>query len=164
MSRAPRIEVRNCVYHVTQHATGDEVFFRDAYDRFFFECLLDRAVGRYDWDLHAYCQLDNHYHLLLRLRKLTLAAGMQFLDSRYVQGFNERHDRKGTLVRGRYTSTLVETQGHYINCLGYIAMNPVGAGLCRRPEEWEWSSYGGRGTLARRPDQLLSDFIEFTLA
>lgn len=152
------------MYHVTQHATGEEVLFRDAFDRFLFEGLLGRTVKRYDWELHAYCQLDNHYHLLLKLRDLTLAIGMQFLNSRYVQGFNERHERRGTLVRGRYTSTLVETERHYVSCLGYIAMNPVGAGLCRRPEEWEWSSYGGGGTLTRAPAgsarALLGELIE----
>jgi len=164
MSREERIEVVNGVYHVTQHATGDEILYRDPFDRFFFEGLLGRAVKLYRWDLYAYCQLDNHYHLLLRLRELSLARGMQFLNSRYVQGFNERHDRRGTLVRGRYTSTLVETEGHYLNSIAYIAMNPVGAGLCRRPEDWEWSSYGGRGTLARRPEKFLRDFIEISLA
>lgn len=163
MSREPRREVRNGVYHVTQHATGDEVFFRDPFDRFFFERLLGRALTLYGWELYAYCQLDNHYHLLLKLRELTLAAGMRFLNSRYVQGFNERHDRRGTLVRGRYTSTLIETEVHYMNCLGYIAMNPVGAGLCRRPEDWEWSSYGGRGSLARRPDRFLRGFLDVAL-
>jgi putative transposase len=149
--RERRVEIRNAVYHVTQHATGAEVLFRDSFDRFSFERLVGIAIERYAWDLHAYCQLDNHYHLLIRLKELTLAAGMQFLNSRYVQGFNARHDRRGTLVRGRYTSTLVETEEHYLNCLTYIALNPVGAGLARRPEDWEWSSYGGGGTLARRP-------------
>jgi len=164
MSREQRVEVVNGVYHVTQHATGDEILYRDPFDRFFFEGLLGRVVKLYRWDLYAYCQLDNHYHLLLRLRELSLARGMQLLNSRYVQGFNERHDRRGTLVRGRYTSTLVETEGHYLNSIAYIAMNPVGAGLCRRPEDWEWSSYGGRGTLARRPDEFLRDFIDISLA
>ena len=164
MARAERTEILNGVYHVTQHATADEVFFRDTFDRFLFEGLLGRALDRFCWELHAYCQVDNHYHLLVQLRELTLALGMQFLDSRYAQGFNQRHERRGTLVRGRYTSTLVETEAHYVNCLVYIAMNPVGAGLGRRPEDWEWSSYGGRGTLARRPDQFLCEFIDIALA
>jgi putative transposase len=164
MAREERVEIVNAVYHVTQHATGDEVFYRDPFDRHFFEGLLGRAIDRFCWELHAYCQVDNHYHLLLQIRELTLARGMQFLDSRYVQGFNQRHTRKGTLVQGRYTATLVRDGGHYLNCLAYIAMNPVKAGLCRRPEDWEWSSYGGRGTLARKPDRILRDFIDISLA
>ncbi len=164
MARHARVEIANAVYHVTQHATGDEVLYRDAYDRFLFEGLLGRGLDRFRWDLHAYCQIDNHYHLLVQIRELTLALGMQFLDSRYVQGFNQRHGRKGTLVQGRYTSTLVESAAHYMSCLAYIAMNPVKAGLCRRPEDWEWSSYGGRGSLARKPDQILREFIDISLA
>jgi REP element-mobilizing transposase RayT len=164
MGRETRIEIRNAIYHVTQHATGDEVLFRDAFDRLFFEQLLERALKRYAWDLHAYCQLDNHYHVLLRLRRLTLAAGMQFLNSRYVRGFNERHGRRGTLVRARYTSTLVETDDHYVSCVAYIAMNPVGAGLCPRPEDWEWGTYGSSSSLARRPGEPLRGFIDAALA
>jgi REP element-mobilizing transposase RayT len=164
MARDRRIEIANGIYQVTQHATGDELFFRDAFDRFLFEGLLGRTVDRFCWDLHAYCQVGNHYHLLLRLTEPTLALGMQFLDSRYVQGFNQRHERKGALARARYTSTLVADDAHYIRCLIYIAMNPVKAGLCRRPEDWEWGSYGGRGTLARTPDKLLRDFIDVSLA
>jgi REP element-mobilizing transposase RayT len=164
VSREPRVEIANAVYHATQHATGDEPFFRDVFDRFLFERLLERALKRYRWDLHAYCQVDNHYHLLLKLKEPTLALGMQFLNGRYVQAFNDRHERRGALVRSRYTSTLVETESHYLNCVAYIAMNPVGAGLCRRPEDWEWGSYGSKGTLARRPDELLRQFIEIALA
>jgi putative transposase len=164
MARDPRVEVVNGIYQVTQHATGEELFFRDPFDRFMFEGLLGRAVDRFRWDLHAYCQVGNHYHLLVRLQEPTLALGMQFLDSRYVQGFNQRHGRKGALARARYTSTLVVDESHYVRSLIYIAMNPVKAGLCRRPEEWEWGSYGGRGTLARTPDRLLRDFVDVSLA
>ena len=164
MGREPRLEIRNAVYHVTQHATGDEVLFRDALDRVFFEQLLERAVKRFRWELRAYCQLDNHYHLLLQLRRLTLARGMQCLNSRYVRGFNERHGRRGTLVRARYTSTLVETPDHYTHCVAYIAMNPVGAGLSQRPEDWPWSSYGTSGVLSRPPEAVLRGFIDATLA
>ena len=164
MARELRHEILDGVYHVTQHATGDDVFYRDAFDRFLFEGLLDRSLRRFRWELHAYCQVDNHYHLLVQLRELTLAHGMKFLDSRYVQAFNQRHSRRGALVRARYSATLVQSEEHYLNCLLYIAMNPVKAGLCRRPEEWEWGSYGGRGTLSRKPDVLVRDFVDVCLA
>lgn len=155
MSRQLRAEVVNALYHVTQHAVGDEPFFRDVYDRFYFEVLLDRAVKRFRWDLHAYCQLDNHYHLLVKLTEPTLATGMQFLDGRYAQAFNQRHERRGALVWSRYGAKVVRTQSYYLECLAYIATNPVAAGLCRSPEEWEWGTFGARGTLGRRPEELL---------
>lgn len=164
MAREPRLEIVDAVYHVTQHATGDDRFFRDSFDRYVFESLLGRALALFGWELHAYSQLDNHYHLLVQIRKPTLAVGMQHLNSRYVQGFNQRHDRRGALVRARYTSTLVETAEHFTACLVYIAMNPVKAGLCRRPEDWEWGSYGSRGTIARKPDRLLRDFLDVCVA
>jgi putative transposase len=164
MAREERVEIAGAIYHVTQHATGEDAFFRDVFDRFAFEGLLGRALDRFRWELHAYCQVGNHYHLLLQLREPTLALGMKYLNSRYAQGFNQRHDRRGALVRARYTSTLVETGEHYNECVVYIAMNPVKAGYCLRPEDWEWGSFGGKGTLARRPDRLLRDFVDVCLA
>ena len=66
-------------------------------------------------------------------------------------------------MRSRYTATLVQDDAHYIRSLIYIAMNPVKAGFCRRPEDWEWGSWRSR-TLARSPDKLLRDFVDISLA
>ncbi|MDQ3067140.1 MAG: transposase [Actinomycetota bacterium] len=143
MPRAPRIHVRNGVYHVTQRATGREILFIDAIDHDVFDRLLDIAVKRARWKLHAYCHMTNHIHLLVQTPEPTLAKGMQFLLSQYVQEFNVRHGRRGALVEGRYKSRLVETSAHYVSCLQYFAMNPVSAGLCDRPDDWPWSSYAG---------------------
>ena len=156
MSPPPRVHVPNAVVHVTQTATDREVFFLDTLDRLAFNQLFALTIKRYEWTVHAFCQLTIHVHMLLQMRYPTLSAGMQFLFAEYVQEFNARHGRRGTLVQGRFKSVLVETPEHYLECLRYIAMNPVGAGLCSAPEEWPWGSYGGDGRLAPPLEKLLS--------
>jgi putative transposase len=161
--RPDRVHVPNGVSHVTQRATDHEIFFADSVDRTGFDRLLELTVKRYEWTLHAFCQLTNHVHLLIQTPEPTLSRGMQFLFGQYVAEFNTRHGRRGHLVQGRYKTVLVETQEHFLECLRYFAMNPVAAGLCDRPEDWPWSSYGGDGRLAPRIEELLGGELRIEL-
>jgi putative transposase len=126
--------------------------------------LLELAAIRARWRLHAFCLMTNHVHLLIQTPEPTLPRGMQFLMGEYVEGFNERHDRRGALVQGRYKSLLVETEDHYVECLRYIAWNPVVAGLCERPEHWRWSSWGGGRSLTPGIEELLGGELGTELA
>jgi putative transposase len=73
---------------------------------------------------------------------------MQRLKGRYAAYFNHRHGSEGHLFFRRYHSEVIETEAHHLEVSRYIALNPVRAGVCRRPAEWPWSSYGG--TIGRR--------------
>jgi hypothetical protein len=66
---------------------------------------------------------------------------MQRLNGMHAQAFNSRHEQFGGLLRDRYHTELVETDGHFLAVLRYIALNPVRAGLCTHPADWRWSSY-----------------------
>jgi hypothetical protein len=92
--------------------------------------------------------MPNHVHLLFETPEPNLGAGMQRLHGDYGQTFNERHGRSGHVFQGRYGSVLVTTDEQLWHVAAYIVLNPVSAGLCRRPEEWPWSSHmatiGGR--------------------
>ncbi len=116
-------------------------------------------MARYGWDVHDYCQLSNHFHLLVTTRQPNIARGMQHLNARYVQAFNARHGRRGALVQGRYYSGLVETEEHFLVVRAYLALNPIEAGLCREPEDWPWGGYGGRGKIVPSPDERLRRFV-----
>jgi REP-associated tyrosine transposase len=161
--RPKRVHIPNAVYHVTQRSTDREALFVDDDDFGTFCELLDLAATRAPWKLHAFCLMTNHVHLLIQTPQPTLPRGMQFLIGEYVEGFNERHGRRGALVQGRYKSLLVETEDHYIECLRYIAWNPVRAGLCARPEHWPWSSWRG-SSLAPTSEELLRGELGITLA
>jgi len=159
MPRRPREQHAGAFYHVTQRATDQEILFADVYDRVGFDQLLRRTAKRYAWEIHDQCQLTNHFHLLVLTRRPTIAAGMQYLNARHVEAYNGRHGRRGTLVQGRYGAKLVETEEYYLQVRGYLALNPVDAGLVRAAEDWPWSGFGGAGKVSPPPDDRLKRFV-----
>ena len=98
--------------------------------------------------------MGNHVHLLIETPDANLAKGMQSLHGRYAQTINQRHGTKGALFESRYGCVLMENDAQLWMTIRYIARNPVEAGLCARPEEYEWSSYCS--VLGRMHPRLLS--------
>ena len=66
---------------------------------------------------------------------------MQSLGRYYVQYFNYRYQRTGTLWEGRYKSTLIDAEDYLLTCYRYIELNPVRAGMVEHPCDYRWSSY-----------------------
>jgi putative transposase len=142
MPRSPRIDVEGALHHVFDRGNRRQVICEDVIDYQFFLWLIERAVRRYEWLVHAYCVMPNHYHLLIETPKAGLSRGMQLLNGRYAQAFNAGRQLDGHLFQGRFGSVLVETEGHALWVNRYIARNPVEAGLASSPAAWLWSSYG----------------------
>ena len=95
MSRPLRIEFAGALYHVTSCGDGREVIFLDDEDRQGFLDVLSELVRDFNWAVHAYCLLDNHYHLLIETPESNLSRGMRQLNGVYTQRFNRRHGRVG---------------------------------------------------------------------
>ena len=89
------------------------------------------------------------YHLIVETERSKLSRGMQVLNGRYAQVFNQRHDRDGHLFRARYAVYVIEDEvGLEANCL-YVLENPVRAGLCEKPSDWHCERVPcARGALA----------------
>ena len=128
--------------------------FVDDFDRTDFLDLLSSVVVKELFQLHAYCLLGNHYHLLLETPVGRLSCGMHRLNGRYAQRFNWRHDRSGHLFEGRFQAILVERELHLLELHRYIVLNPVRAGIVNRPEDWKWSSYRATSGLTGAPPWL----------
>lgn len=111
-------------------------------DRFVYLRFLGQCVERLRWSCLAYCLMDNHVHLLLETCEPNLSLGMQRLHGRYAGDFNRRHRRSGHLFQGRFGSNRVTDDEQLLSTLGYIAANPVVAGLCDIADHWRWSSHG----------------------
>ena len=142
MARPLRIEFPGAVYHITSRGNERKAIFRDDQDRkIFLDTLADVAL-RYNWFCHAYCLMDNHYHLLIDTPDGNLSIGMRQLNGLYTQRFNKRHGRVGHLFQGRFKAVLVQKDTHLLEACRYVVLNPVRAGRVQRPEEWIWSSYG----------------------
>lgn len=149
MARRPRVEFPGAIHHVTGRGNAGIRIYREDADRRRFLGMLAHVAHRREWLCHAYCLMDNHYHLLLETRDGCLGAGMQWLNGAYAQGFNRSGRRSGHLFQGRYHTTLVERDAHLLEAARYVVLNPVRASLCDGADEWEWSSY--RGTAGEGP-------------
>ncbi len=130
-------------YHVTTRSGGPIPIYVDDVDRTWFCAYLTRAITANAWTCRAFCLMTTHYHLLLDVPHNALQKGMQGLNGCYARRFNQRHGRRGHLFGERYYAGRVDSDGHMLAVLRYIARNPVEAGLAAEPEEWLWSSYRG---------------------
>ena len=118
------------------------LLFHDAVDREGYLWLLGQVVGRFGWRCLMYCLMDNHMHMLIETPEPNLGKGMQRLHGDFGRGFNRRHARSGHVFQGRFGSTPVRDDEQLWTVAGYIAGNPVEAGLCRSPGAWPWASHG----------------------
>ncbi len=159
MARPRRIQFPGAVYHVTSRGNARGLIYQDRRDRQRFLDLLAHAVDRFDWRCHAYCLMDNHYHLLVETLRPTLADGMRHLNGVYTQGFNRAHQRVGHVFQGRYQAVLIEKESHLLEVCRYVVLNPVRAGMVTDPGGWPWSSYGFTAGRMKPPAWLITEWI-----
>lgn len=143
MARLPRLTVPGYPHHVIQRGNNRQPIFLDVADHEKFLGFLGEYAEREKVAIHAYVLMSNHIHLLVTPEtKAGLPQMMQALGRRYVQYFNQRHKRTGSLWEGRYRSTLVDADRYLLACMAYIDLNPVRAGMVGRPVDYRWSSHG----------------------
>ncbi len=158
MARPLRIEYAGAVYYVTARGHERATMFREDGDRERFLALLATVVRDKGWELHAYCLMGNHYHLLVETPSGGLSSGMKSLNGRYAQWFNWRHHRRGHFLEGRFRGVLVQKESHLLELHRYIVLNPIRAGLVERPGDWEWSSYRATAGSDKNPQWLNVDW------
>jgi putative transposase len=159
MARPLRIEFPGAVYHVTSRVNAKQAIFIDDEDRGRFLDVLTMVVERFNWLCHAYCLMENHYHLLIETPHGNLSKGMRELNGVYTQGVNQRYRRVGHLFQGRYKAIIVEKDNHLMSLCRYVVLNPLRIGLIERPEQWRWSSYRSTIGLMKRISFLTTDWI-----
>jgi len=135
------------MYHVMSRGDRrDDIFLNDV-DRQDFLKTLAEACQKTGWQVHAYCLMRNHYHLVMETPEANLVAGMAWLQSTYTIRLNHRHKLLGHVFSGRYRAQLVEGSGNgYLKtACDYVHLNPVRAGLLKGGERllaYPWSSFG----------------------
>lgn len=142
MARLPRLTLAGHLHHVIQRGNNRQPIFVDGADFETMLSLLADNAGRCAVAVHAYVLMPNHFHLLLTpSSEEGLPQMMQAVGRRYVQYFNRRHARTGTLWEGRYRSTVLQPERYLLPCMVYLDLNPVRAGLAARAMEYPWSSH-----------------------
>jgi REP element-mobilizing transposase RayT len=122
MGRPPRIELANGTYHLTSRGSNRQQIY---------------ASGA--------------YHLVVQIAEGDLSSGMQWLNGAFSRITNQQQGREAHLFRNRFASRLIESDAHLLAACRYVVLNPVAAGLCARPEDWEWSSYRATAGLDPSP-------------
>ena len=143
MARPLRIEYDGAVYHVTSRGNERKSIFKDDEDRMFFLDILKKVNDKYNLLCHAYCLMNNHYHLVIETPDGNLSKGMKQINGVYTQTYNKRHNRVGHIFQGRYKAILIQKESHLLEVSRYVVLNPVRATAVKHPEEWKWSSYRG---------------------
>ena len=139
--RKPRPLVPGGVYHVTSRGNRRQPIVLDDDDRGCLMRLLADVGARYEWRCHAYCLMDNHYHLVVETPAPNISHGMHELNLKHAKRFNR----------------------HLLELSRYVVLNPARAGICADAASWRWSSYRATAGIDRAPrflttSRLLSYF------
>lgn len=146
MARKLRVQYPGAIYHVMNRGDRREPIFNDDKDRLLFLNTLAEACEKTDWQVHAWCLMNNHFHLVIETPRGNLVTGMQWLLGVYTNRFNHRHKEFGHLFSGRYKALHVDGSGNgYLKSVcDYVHLNPVRANLlaAEQPlQTYSWSSY-----------------------
>lgn len=159
MARPLRIELAGGLYHVTSRGDRREDIFFDAADRRAWLRVLEQVCARFNWVCHAWCQMSNHYHLVLETAEANLSQGMRQLNGVYTQHVNRRYERVGHVFQGRYKAILVEKESYLMELSRYVVLNPVRAGMVSDVDKWLWSSYAAMMGQEPTPSWLQTDWV-----
>ncbi|MDJ0705954.1 MAG: transposase [Leptolyngbyaceae cyanobacterium MO_188.B28] len=128
-------------YHLYNRGNNRQNIFFERDNYLFFLRQFRRYLVEQTLYVIAYCLMPNHYHFLVQLRKADLSEKIGAFSISYTKAINRLHQRCGTLFQGRFQAIHVEGEEYWLNLSRYIHLNPVKAGLVKRPEDWEFSSY-----------------------
>ena len=147
MPRKLRVEYPGAIYHVMSRANGNARILETDVDRQDFLKTLAEACEKTGFQVHAYCLMRNHFHLVVETPNGNLVKGMQWLLSAYSLRFNARHTLFGHVFSGRYKALVVDGSGdgYLKTACDYVHLNPVRAKLLgseARLLEFPWSSFG----------------------
>ena len=159
MARPLRIEYPGAIYHITSRGNARQPIFEHNEDRKALLELMGSMVNRCNWLCHAYCLMDNHYHLLMETLDGNLSQGMRQLNGIYTQRFNRRHGRVGHVFQGRFKAILVGRENYLLELCRYVVLNPVRADVVHSPERYKWSSYRATAGMEKSPLFLTVDWV-----
>jgi putative transposase len=162
VARPVRLEFEGACYHVMSRGDSREAIFRDDEDRVELLRTLGQACKKTGWQIHAYCLMSNHFHLVMETPQPNLSMGMKWLLGTYTQRFNRRHKHWGHLFGGRYKAQLIDgrSPGYLRAACDYVHLNPLRARMVSAVDKlgkYPWSSYPAYRRPKRRPEWLRTD-------
>ena len=141
MARKLRTWFPGAFYHLMHRGVRRTAIFEDEMDYQVMLEMLNVSLEKYNCNLHAYCLMTNHIHLLLETNDMEIGKMMKYFSGCYAGYVNQKYHYHGHVFEGRYKSCLVKDDAYFLQTSRYIHLNPVKAGMVRYPEEYRWSSY-----------------------
>lgn len=140
MPRAARLKSGSGIYHIMLRGINRQQIFEDEEDRAHFLETLENYKDQCGYTIYAYCLMGNHIHILLKESKEDVTLIFKRIAGSYVYWYNRKYHRCGHLFQDRFKSEPVEDDGYFLTVLRYIHQNPVKARLCKRAEDYTYSS------------------------
>lgn len=140
MTRKKRIQYEGAWYHIMNRGAGRKYILADTSNKQTFLQLIGDIYKKYGIEIHAYCLMDNHYHLLVRTPELNLSKAMKHLQALYTRIYNKIINSDGPIFRGRYKAVLIESTTSVLHVCRYIHLNPVEANFTSGLN-YKWSSF-----------------------
>lgn len=161
MSRPLRIEYEDAYYHVMNRGRNRQIVFPSkTYYEEYIRCL-EEAHKRFGIEVHAYCLMGNHYHLLLKTPRGNLGRAMRHIDGVFTQRHNRLKKTDGSLFRGRYKAIVIDASSYLLQVSRYIHRNPIELKkpLVKHAADYRWSSFAAYINKSDIPDWLNRDSV-----
>lgn len=159
MARSLRVEYPDALYHVMSRGNAKQNIYIDDEDRRMFLKILEDTSQVYNFICHAYCLMENHFHVIFETPEANLSKIMRDMNGNYAQRFNRRHNIVGHLFQGRYKAFIIEKESYLLEVARYVVLNPVRAKKVDHPRQWRWSSYRATAGMVKTPMWLKVDWI-----
>lgn len=150
MSRRPRLQSQNGIYHVMLRGVNRQQIFENEDDYRKFILILHDMVSPKDelkhplpplCAIYSYCLMPNHVHLLLQEKEVKLSRTVKQIASRYAMYYNNKYDHFGHLFQDRFKSEPVNDYAYFLTLIRYIHQNPVAGQICKNVDDYDWSSW-----------------------
>ncbi len=142
MPRLPRISLEGLVYHIIQRGNNRQNVFREPEDFESYLHVLKRFKKKYSFKLYCYCLMSNHVHFIIEpTQAKTLSKIIQSITLSHIRLYHSKYSSSGHLWQGRFKNPIIQADNYLLQCLKYIELNPVRAGIVKTPQEYKWSSY-----------------------
>lgn len=159
MGRPRRNDFEGAWGHVMNRGSDRQDIFSDGVDHRRYLTFVGDAVERGLIEVHAHCEMTNHFHQLVRSPSGQLSVAMHRIQSEYARWYNERHCRTGPLFTSRFTLVPIESDEQLVTAARYVHRNPLAIVETPQLVEYPWSSYAVYLGEAERPEWLTTGLL-----
>lgn len=141
MARQARVISKTGYYHIIMRGNNKTLIFEHDSDKAYFMKCLNRVVQEESLHLLAWCLMDNHVHLLVKVEPEDLATVFKRINVKYAMWYHLQHSTVGHVFQDRFISEPIESDAYLLMVTRYVHNNPVKAKMVKKANRYSWSSY-----------------------